>query len=111
MNSWDERYSTAGYFGTEPNEFLCERSPAIRRVVDVLCLAEGERRNAVFLAQQGSRPVAVDQSAGGRRPADLRRELERLEPVHAMERERIVHEGGAHAGMSAVAQLVAYRRP
>jgi hypothetical protein len=56
---WDQRYGTAdGFvFGTAPNDFL-------RAVADrippgpVLCLAEGEGRNAVFLAGRGhaSRP-------------------------------------------------------
>jgi SAM-dependent methyltransferase len=198
MTSWDERYGAADYYyGTEANEFLRERCPEIRRGGDVLCLAEGEGRNAVFLAQQGFRPVAVDQSAvglakaerlaaaravqiqtvvanldgfqiepmhwdgivsiwchlpaplratvhhgvvtglkvggvflleaytpaqlaygtGGPRSADLlptleqlREELNGLEFVHAIERERTVHEGGGHHGLSAVVQVVAYRR-
>lgn len=66
MTSWDERYGAADYYyGTEANEFLRENCSKIQRGGDVLCLAEGEGRNAVFLAQQGFRPVAVDQSAVG----------------------------------------------
>ncbi len=66
MISWDERYGTADYFyGTEPNDFLRGHCSEIRPGGDVLCLAEGEGRNAVFLAQQGFVPVAVDQSAVG----------------------------------------------
>lgn len=198
MTSWDERYGAADYYyGTEANEFLREHCPEIRRGGDVLCLAEGEGRNAVYLAQQGFRPVAVDQSAvglakaeqlaaardvqihtvlanldayqiepmrwdgivsiwchlpaplrakvhhgvvtglkvggvflleaytpaqlaygtGGPRSADLlptleqlREELKGLEFVHAIERERTVHEGGGHHGLSAVVQVVAHRR-
>jgi SAM-dependent methyltransferase len=199
MDAWDERYGAEGYYyGTEPNEFLREHCSAIRLGGDVLCLAEGEGRNAVFLAQQGFHPVAVDQSAVGIKKAqqlaaergvridtivadldcyriepgrwdgivsiwchlpaalraavhrqvvvglkiggvflleaytpaqlrygtggpktadllptlaDLRQELDGLELVHAIERERTVHEGGGHTGLSAVVQLVAYRRP
>lgn len=197
MTSWDERYGAADYYGTEANEFLRENCSKIRRGGDVLCLAEGEGRNAVFLAQQGFRPVAVDQSAvglakaerlaaargvqihtvhsnldgyhiepmrwdgivsiwchlptslraavhkrvvaglkvggvflleaytpaqleygtGGPRSADLlptleqlREELKGLEFAHAVERERTVHEGGGHHGLSAVVQVVAHRR-
>jgi len=198
MTPWDERYGAADYYyGTEANEFLREHCSAIRRGGDVLCLAEGEGRNAVFLAQQGFRPVAVDQSAvglakaerlaaardvqihtvladlagyqiepmewdgivsiwchlpaplrvavhhgvvtglkvggvllleaytpaqlaygtGGPLSADLlptlqqlRDELKGLEFVHAIERERTVHEGGGHHGLSAVVQVVAHRR-
>ncbi len=66
MNQWDERYGTTRYYyGTEPNDFLRERFGLIRAGGDVLCLAEGEGRNAVFLAEQGFRAVAVDQSAVG----------------------------------------------
>jgi len=70
MNAWDERYGSTDYFyGTEPNDFLRERCGVIPSGGDVLCLAEGEGRNAVFLAKQGFRVVAVDQSAVGLRKA------------------------------------------
>lgn len=66
MSFWDERYGADGfYYGTEPNEFLRTHHAEIQRGGDVLCLGEGEGRNAVFLAQQGFRPVALDQSAVG----------------------------------------------
>jgi SAM-dependent methyltransferase len=70
MDTWDERYGAAAYYyGTAPNDFLRERCSAIPHGGDVLCLAEGEGRNAVFLAQQGFRVVAVDQSAVGLKKA------------------------------------------
>lgn len=63
--TWDERYDGADYvYGTEPNEFLVSQIgqlPPGR----VLCLAEGEGRNAVFLAEHGFAVTAVDQSAVG----------------------------------------------
>jgi SAM-dependent methyltransferase len=198
MNSWDEKYGAAGhYYGTEPNEFLREHHPVIPAGGRVLCLAEGEGRNAVFLAQQGYRVVAVDQSPVGLRKAevlaaergvqidtviadladyriapgqwdgivsiwchlpqplrtevhrqavaglgsggaflleaytpaqlgygtggpktvdllptlaDLRAELDGLDLVHAVEREREVHEGQGHFGLSAVVDIVAVKR-
>jgi SAM-dependent methyltransferase len=198
MNSWDEKYGAPRfYYGTDPNEFLRERCAAIPAGGDVLCLAEGEGRNAVFLAQQGFRVVAVDQSpvglgkaetlaaergvtletvvadladyhieaecwdgivsiwchlppplrvavhrqavAGLRRGgaflleaytpaqlrygtggpksidllptlAELRGELAGLDLVHAVERERDVHEGQGHTGRSAVVDIVAVKR-
>jgi hypothetical protein len=64
--SWDERYGTDRYYyGTEPNEFLKAQVAAIPAGGEVLCLAEGEGRNAVFLAASGYRPVALDQSPVG----------------------------------------------
>ena len=66
MNRWDQRYAaTSYYYGTEPNDFLRERFPAIAAGGAVLCLGEGEGRNAVFLAEQGYRVVALDQSVVG----------------------------------------------
>lgn len=63
--TWDERYSESEFaYGTEPNEFLVE---AIQHIPKgrVLCLCEGEGRNAVYLAEQGYTVTAVDASAVG----------------------------------------------
>lgn len=63
---WDQRYKEAGFaYGTEPNDFLKSEYSRISKGGKVLCLAEGEGRNAVFLAQQGYAVTAVDQSAVG----------------------------------------------
>lgn len=62
---WDNRYSTADFvFGTEPNDFLRSISDRIP-TGPVLCLAEGEGRNAVFLATRGHAVTATDLSATG----------------------------------------------
>ena len=62
---WDERYSIKEYaYGTKPNEFLEEMITHIPKG-DVLSLAEGEGRNAVFLASQGYAVTAVDASLVG----------------------------------------------
>ena len=71
MNPWDVRYGAPGYhYGTEPNDFLREQVGCFPRSSDLLCLAEGEGRNAVFLAEQGFTVVAVDQSAVGLQKAE-----------------------------------------
>lgn len=63
---WNERYSAAEYvFGTEPNDFLKEQFTHIPAGGRVLCLAEGEGRNAVFLAEQGYQVMAMDLSDVG----------------------------------------------
>lgn len=63
---WDERYTEEGFaYGTEPNDFLRAEFSRIPKGGRVLCLAEGEGRNAVFLARQGYAVTAVDQSAVG----------------------------------------------
>jgi SAM-dependent methyltransferase len=64
---WNQRYSEPGFaYGTEPNDFLA--SNAERYLCpkgEILCLAEGEGRNAVFLARLGFRVTGVDSSAVG----------------------------------------------
>lgn len=63
---WDDRYSEPGFaYGTQPNDFLAAEHARMPAGGRVLCLAEGEGRNAVFLAEQGYAVTAVDQSAVG----------------------------------------------
>lgn len=64
-NFWNERYATSQYvYGTEPNDFLRQMASRIPKG-PVLCLAEGEGRNAVFLAERGYSVTGVDGSAAG----------------------------------------------
>ncbi len=67
---WDERFAEDGYaYGSEPNDFVREvagRIPPGR----VLCLAEGQGRNAVFLAGGGLEVTAMDQSRVGLEKAE-----------------------------------------
>ena len=65
-NKWDERYATDDFaYGTEPNDFLRESIQHLPAGGRILCLAEGEGRNAVFLARHGFNVVAVDSSTVG----------------------------------------------
>lgn len=83
---WDSRYSVAHYaYGTSPNDFLVEVHSKLPKKGKVLCLAEGEGRNAVFLAKQGHDVTAVDFSRVGLEKA-LRLAKEQgvtIETVHA----------------------------
>lgn len=68
--TWDERYASEDYaYGTEPNEFVRAQAAHIPKG-RVLCLAEGEGRNAVYLAGLGHEVTAVDYSAAGLRKAE-----------------------------------------
>jgi Methyltransferase domain len=61
---WDQRYGSDGYiYGTHPNSFLAEN--AKRLTGPILSLAEGEGRNAVFLASLGLDVLGVDGSEVG----------------------------------------------
>lgn len=63
---WNERYGHSEFiYGKTPNTFLEQSIHHIPKNGRVLCLAEGEGRNAVFLAQQGFEVVAVDLSEVG----------------------------------------------
>lgn len=87
MNSqfWDERYRADEYaYGREPNAFL--RAEAHRIAPGrVLCIAEGEGRNAVFLAGLGHTVTAVDFSIEGLHKASrlARAQNVELTTVHA----------------------------
>ena len=62
---WDERYSSNDYaYGKLPNDFLQANVQALP-MGHILSIAEGEGRNAVFLAQQGYNVTAVDGSQVG----------------------------------------------
>jgi len=80
---WDERYRREDYvYGKAPNDFLAARVDELRPG-NVLCLAEGEGRNAVFLAGRGFDVSAVDASAVGLEKAG------RLAAEHGVEIEMI----------------------
>jgi SAM-dependent methyltransferase len=65
MTDWNARYAEEGWlFGTEPNDHLREQAHLIPPG-RVLCLAEGQGRNAVWLAEQGYDVSATDISAVG----------------------------------------------
>ena len=67
---WDEEYSVDEYvYGTEPNDFLLSMTEKLKKN-RVLCLAEGEGRNAVHLAREGFAATAVDSSRVGLEKAE-----------------------------------------
>ena len=101
--NWDARYSEPGYaYGTAPNDFLRAMAGRIPPG-PVLCLAEGEGRNAVFLAELGHAVTAVDASAVGlAKAASLARaRAVGLETVHADLADFAIKEG-AWAGIVSV---------
>ena len=60
---WDERYDTSDYlFGTEPNAFLVLQASRLKAHSKVLCVADGEGRNGVWLARQGHDVVSMEAS-------------------------------------------------
>ncbi|MDG1732924.1 MAG: class I SAM-dependent methyltransferase [Thalassotalea sp.] len=67
---WDKEYDREEYvYGKLPNDFLKSHYQAIPKG-KVLLLAEGEGRNAVFLAKLGYNVTAVDISSVGLKKAE-----------------------------------------
>ena len=63
---WDARYAEdALAYGDAPNDWLASVADRLPEGGAVLCLAEGQGRNAVYLAERGHRVLAVDLSAVG----------------------------------------------
>ena len=61
---WNKRFDTPDYiFGKAPNEYLqAQASLHFKKGDSVLCVADGEGRNSVWLAKQGMRVDAFDLS-------------------------------------------------
>lgn len=66
MNPWNERFKEEKYvYGTDANKFLQEIQSKITVSGDALAIAEGEGRNAVFLAEQGLNTTTWDYAESG----------------------------------------------
>ena len=66
FRDWDDRYAASDYlFGTAPNDFLKTVAHQLAPNSQILCLADGEGRNGVYLAAHGHTVPAVDQSRVG----------------------------------------------
>lgn len=64
--TWNKRFEPAAYlFGTEPNVYLQSQARHLPRSGRVLCVADGEGRNSVWLARQGLDVDAFDISPVG----------------------------------------------
>ena len=59
--TWDARFAGDDYiFGTAPNVFLAAQRPRLLAGQRALCIADGEGRNSVWLAQRGLVVTAFD---------------------------------------------------
>jgi SAM-dependent methyltransferase len=61
LETWNARFARDGFlFGEEPNAFLRTQAHWLRPGDSVLCVADGEGRNSVWLAEQGFQVTAFD---------------------------------------------------
>lgn len=66
MNVWNERFRREDYvYGTEPNVFIADMHGKLEITGKALAIAEGEGRNAVFLAQKGMDVTVWDYAESG----------------------------------------------
>ena len=60
---WNGKFSKADYFyGINPNDFLASNIELLKNHQKLLCLGEGEGRNAIFFAKNGFEVSAIDAS-------------------------------------------------
>ena len=60
---WNGKFSKADYFyGTKANDFLASNISLLKNHKKLLCLGEGEGRNAIFFAKNGFEVSAIDAS-------------------------------------------------
>lgn len=65
-DTWNARYAGDEYLlGETPNAFLLRHARQIPAGGSVLCVADGEGRNSVWLAEQGYRVTAFDFASNG----------------------------------------------
>ena len=63
---WNSKFSRDGYlYGLEANQFIKYCYDNFKKSQKVLCLGEGEGRNAIFLAKKGYEVEAIDASDVG----------------------------------------------
>ena len=67
---WDQRYAGEDYlFGQAPNRFLAAQTTRLQSGKSALCLADGEGRNGVWLAELGLNVLSVDSSSVAQKKA------------------------------------------
>jgi len=70
MNQWNERFGLDEYaYGEQPNAFIAEQAHRFKGE-RITAFAEGEGRNAVFLAREGYRVTAWDYAENGLRKTE-----------------------------------------
>lgn len=65
-NNWNEFFNSKEYmYGEEPNVFIQQHAFRLEKSQKVIAFAEGEGRNAVFLAKRGHKITAIDYADSG----------------------------------------------
>ena len=60
---WNQKFSRDGYlYGIKPNTYIASKTKQFPRESQLLCLGEGEGRNAIFFAKKNFDVTAIDAS-------------------------------------------------
>lgn len=71
-DKWDKQFSSNPFtYGKTVNQFVKTNSQLFQNESKIACFAEGEGRNAVYLAKQGHHVTALDHSYVGLKNAQL----------------------------------------
>lgn len=77
---WNSKFSRDGFlYGLKPNSFIASKVKLFKKDAKVLCLGEGEGRNAIFLAKRGFDVSAIDASNIGLKKLEQRAKEENLD--------------------------------
>ncbi|MCM3121889.1 class I SAM-dependent methyltransferase [Mesobacillus sp. AQ2] len=91
-NSWHERFGTEQYvYGEEPNQFIKEQAHRLGKGSKIVAFAEGEGRNAVYLALQGHIVTAYDYAENGLNKTNALAERHKVKI--STELKNLIHDG------------------
>ncbi len=77
---WNEKFAKDGYlYGSNPNEFLASKLNLFKKDSKLLCLGEGEGRNAIFFAKNAFKVKALDASNIGLEKLQKRAKEQKLD--------------------------------
>ena len=84
QNFWNGKFSRDGFlYGLKPNSFIASKIKLLKSKSQVLCIGEGEGRNAIFFAKKEFDVTAVDASDIGLSKL-LRRAKEENLSIHTL---------------------------
>jgi len=77
---WNSKFSQEEFlYGKKPNTFLASKIKLLKKESELLCLGEGEGRNAIFFAKRGFKVSAFDASDIGLAKLDKKAQEEKLD--------------------------------
>ena len=76
---WNSKFSRDGFlYGIKPNTFIASKTKLFPKNAKILCIGEGEGRNAIFFAKKGFEVTAIDASDLGLKKLEERAKEENL---------------------------------